>query len=430
LTAPAPPASPPTAPSQAAQPFSGWRVAALAALVLGMSAPGQTVGVSVFIDPMVATLELSRSQVSGAYLVGTLLGAAALPQLGAAVDRLGVRRALTLVAAAFGLALAAMAGVSSLGWLTLGFVGIRMLGQGSLTLVSTTAVSLWFDRRRGLAIGASGAAGAALMSLAPLALAAAVAAAGWRQAWLLAAAAVWLVVLPAARWGIPDSPSAVGQHTDGDAVASVGDRPTAGWTREEAVRTRMFWALTAAVAASGMLVTALAFHQVSLLGSLGSSPAQAAANFLPQTAAALLATAAAGALADRLPPRLLVLAAMALLAGALVLASTATPGLPALGFGLAVGAAGGTARAVEGTLFPRCFGVAHLGAIRGVVMAVGVAASAFGPLILAVGFDRTGSYAAALTALLTVPAAVAVLALTAPMPNPTHRPRTAPPASH
>lgn len=151
------------------------------------------------------------------------------------------------------------------------------------------------------------------------------------------------------------------------------------------------------------------------------TPAQAAANFLPQTAAALVLTAATGAVADRMAPRVLIAAAMVLLASALVLAQTASPGWPALSFGLILGAASGAARTLEGALFPRFFGTAHLGAIRGLVMAVGVAASAFGPLLLALGYERTGSYGPMLTALISVPLAVGVTALFARSPDPALR---------
>jgi hypothetical protein len=64
-----------------------------------MTAPGQTVGVSVFVDPMIDTLAVSRSQLSGASLVGTLIGAATLPAVGRWLDRVGIRRVTALVAA-------------------------------------------------------------------------------------------------------------------------------------------------------------------------------------------------------------------------------------------------------------------------------------------------------------------------------------------
>lgn len=78
----------PVLPARAAKPslkatapggFYGWRMVGLAAICLAMTAPGQTVGVSVFVDPMIEALSLSRSQVSLAYLIGTLTGATTLP---------------------------------------------------------------------------------------------------------------------------------------------------------------------------------------------------------------------------------------------------------------------------------------------------------------------------------------------------------------
>jgi hypothetical protein len=54
------------------------------------------------------------------------------------------------------------------------------------------------------------------------------------------------------------------------------------FTRAQAVRTPMFWAVAGAVATTGMIGTGLAFHQIDLLGEQGLTPVQAAANFLPR----------------------------------------------------------------------------------------------------------------------------------------------------
>ena len=122
-------------------PFSGWRILALATVTGALTGPGQTVGVSVFVDHFIADLGMSRSQVSTAYLVGTLLAALGLPMVGERIDSHGVRRVMTQVGFAFGIALIAMAGVQGFVTLTIGFIAIRLLGQGSLTLVSTVAVT-------------------------------------------------------------------------------------------------------------------------------------------------------------------------------------------------------------------------------------------------------------------------------------------------
>ncbi len=64
-------------------------------------------------------------------------------------------------------------------------------------------------------------------------------------------------------------------------------RPRPGLTRAQAVRQPYFWLLASAVAVSGMLGTAVAFHQISLLTARGLTVTEAAANFIPQTIAGL-----------------------------------------------------------------------------------------------------------------------------------------------
>lgn len=59
---------------------------------------------------------------------------------------------------------------------------------------------------------------------------------------------------------------------------------------------------------------------------------------------------------------------------------------------------------------PGTFGLEHLGAIRGVVHAVTVGASAFGPLVLAFGREHSGSYRPVLLVLTALPLAVALAA--------------------
>lgn len=401
-------------------PFWGWRIVAFAAIGLAMTAPGQTVGMSVFVDHFIHDLGLTRSQVSGAYLVGTLVGAASLPLVGRWIDRWGVRLMMAGVGFAFATALAGMAGVFGLATLTVGFAGIRMLGQGSLTLVSTTSVALWFERRRGLALGVTTAAGGALMSLAPLVLSQIIEVLQWRSTWLIAAGAVLVVVVPIARWGMRDSPASVGQHVDGIPVDSSANSPARrnpSWTRAEASRTLMFWVIASAVAASGMIGTGLMFHQISLLGERGLTTAEAAANFLPQSAATIAATLTVGWLVDQLRPRLLIAASMGTLTIAMLLAQTAAPGWRAILFGIILGASGGAIRAEEAAIVPGVFGVAHIGSVRGLIMTVSVGASALGPYLLAVGQERFGGYGPALTALLVLPVVIGVVALFAPVPD-------------
>jgi MFS family permease len=417
---------------------------AFAAIALGMTGPGQTIGVSVFIDPMMAALDLSRSEISAAYLVGTLGGAFALPRIGRAIDEHGTRASLGVAGALLGAMLIAMGGVRGVTTLAVGFVGIRMMGQGALGLVASNAVAPWFDRRRGLAIGLVTAAGSAMIAMMPLGSTAVILRVGWRGGWIALGLMVWIVVLPIARFGFVDRPGDRGQLVDGwqpspgapagvpvvplvrsrlSSVLSGGPRgrrpvaPAVDWTRAEALRTPMFWALTSASAATAMLTTALGFHQIDLLGEQGLTAVEAAANFIPQTVATFVTVIAVGALSDRIAPRWLIVTSMSLLAGAMLAVPYVRPDVTAVIYGVAIGASGAIARSLEAASIPRLFGLRHLGAIRGATVGVGVAASALGPLALSLGYDATGSYVEVLRVLVVIPAAVAILGLLAPMPR-------------
>jgi len=176
--------------------YYGWVVLLAGTLGTIMTTPGQTVGVSVFVDRIVADLGLARSQVSLAYAMGTLGGSVALPFVGRFIDRFGPRVTVTLVSAGFVIACATMSWVGGLLALTLGFVLIRGLGQGSLTLVSLHTITIWFSRRRGLAVGIASVGFAVGIAVLPRGIEALIGQVGWRQAYRLLGIAVAATILP------------------------------------------------------------------------------------------------------------------------------------------------------------------------------------------------------------------------------------------
>jgi MFS family permease len=397
--------------------WTSIRVIATSSAALALTAPGQTAAISAFVNPLQRGLHLSSSAVSGAYLIGSLAGAWTMPLLGRAIDRWGPRTLMAIIGAVFGAVLLALSTVTGVVGLTAGFIGIRMAGQGALNLVATTTVALYVTRRRGLAQGITAAVGGAGISLAPVLLEGAVADHGFRQVWLWEGLIIWTTVIPLALFALPRRrPGVAPAHgkksgaLDPRSSSSQAVEADASWTLREAMRTGMFWLVTGGVAVTGTMGTALAFHQIDILGERGLSPAMAAANFLPQTAAGLLATLLTGYLADRVADRVLISAAMLVLVVALVAACYVGPGWGAIGYAVAVGTAGNSIRTLEATAFPNCFGLAHIGAIRGVVHTAAVAATAFGPLAFSLGRDASSSYRPVLLTAALVPAAVAALA--------------------
>ncbi len=400
------------APGPLSRILPGWPTAMIAALVMCATAPGQTAGVSVFINPMIADLGIPRSQISTAYMVGTLFGGLMLPFVGRWVDRFGSRRSMLVIGIAFAAALAWMAVVQDVWTVAVGYMLIRSLGQGALGLVAVTYASRWFVHHRGTALGFVSAAGSAGISLAPVAFELLLVQLGWRSVWLIAGLAVALVVVPLALLVVRDRTP---QTADDGSDPLPGE---VGMTRGQTLREPWFWVLTTSVAVSGMFTTAVTFHQIDLLQGHGLSSTAAAATFLPQSIAGIAATLVAGRLADRVSPRLLIVAGMLMHTVAFLWATSVGPGWSAFVYGLALGAAGAFARTVEIVNVPDTFGTRHLGAIRGVVSAVAVGSTALGPVLFAALEARTGSYTTPLVIAAVIPLLVAGFALIARRPQP------------
>jgi MFS family permease len=392
-------------------------ILAVAVVTAALTGPGQTIGVSVFIDHFVDDLGLTRPEVSAAYLVGTLTGSFLLPTVGRFIDRRGVRLAQMIIGALFALALVNMSFVNGLISLAIGFTGIRLLGQGSLSLVSTVTVSLRFRKGRGTALGLFSTFSAGLMALTPILLAASISAVGWRSAWLIAALVISLGVVPLAWFGLrrmPANTSLTLQSNESTEDAGDASDKSRQYERGEALRTRGFWILAAISGSAGMLGTALNFHQIDLLGEAGLSKESAAAMFLPQVLGSSAAGFTFGYLADRAGSRFLPAVSMAMLFAAHLLASVASPGVTVISYAIVLGAAGGATRTISATLLPTWFGTKHLGNIQGTLTLFNVGASALGPVTLAVLEGSLGSYPPAILGLSLIPVAALLFSLMSP----------------
>jgi len=382
-----------------------WMVAAGSALT-AMSFPGQTAGLSVFTDPLLSQLSLDRTAISISYLIATLLGAVAMPFLGRIMDRVGTKRVIVVTGFLLVFVLVGASFITEIIGLTASYVGLRMTGQGALVLAATTLIARSVTHRPGLALGIVGAVGSMGISLAPLGVERLIAWTDIASAWRIEAIMVAIIVVPIAMALPRDVPIT---HTPTGSIITA--EPETGHTLSQALRSGMFWVITAAMFVSGMLGTGLAFHLISILGAQGLSATEAAANFIPQTVAAVITTLAFGAVVDRIDPRYGVVASMLALAGALVFVPFVEPGLTGLYFGLLLGASMGALRGVDSAALVRFYGRAHIGSIRGTAASLQLASTALGPLYFAVGLAVTGSYVGPSVFAALIPAVVALVAL-------------------
>jgi MFS family permease len=405
--------------------FYGWVIVPIASLALFVSGPGQTFTVALFVDHIMEDLALTRGQISSLYTAGSLSAAAIMVIVGRLLDRWGARTMLTAAGVFLGLAGVWMSQVDQPIDLYLGFAAIRTFGQGSLTLIPTALVALWFIRLRGKAtaiVSLGGALGQAVIPPTTLLL---IAHLGWRNAWIALAFLVWGLLLIPVMIGIRRNPETVGLQPDGDKnptdTSLIETREVhcgdTDWTLKEVIKTRSFWLLLFAASAQPLIGTGLVFHQVSIFAEKGLDATIATMTLTVMAVATMGGTLIAGFLTDRLPNRYVLALSQAMLILAMLWTFVLSVPWEGVVYGVILGIGTGLYITTNSVVFPNYFGRKHLGTIRGIATATMVACAAIGPMPFGVLFDFIGSYTIAIICFLALPAACALAAILAVPPN-------------
>lgn len=406
--------------------YYGWVIVFVGALAVFLSGPGQTYSVSTFIDPLMDEFNWSRSLVSGLYSAGTLTAGFMMMLVGRTVDSVGYRIALTAVAALFAGALLFMGSVGAPATLLFGFVLIRTLGQGSLTLIPYSLIPQWFVRMRGKTLSILAMAGAIGSATIPLLNLLIMDSAGWRGAWRFWALVLALVMVPLAWKLTRDRPEDLGLLPDGAPVnpakgrnGETGEEATAevSWSLEQALRYPPFWVILAASSIPSMVGTGAQFHHMSILAEGGVMRTVAAGVFTVGAVVHLIATPLFGAAADRLAPRHLLVSSLVLQAISLIYLIFVRSTPTALVLGVLNGVRMANVSVINGVIWPAYFGRGNLATIRGVTTTGLVVASALGPLPFGLGFDWFGRYNEVLILMALLPSAGAIASGMLPPPR-------------
>ena len=351
-------------------------------LLTFLSSFGQTFFIALSAGELRAAFELSHGGFGALYMLATLASAATLPFLGRIVDVVSVRATLLLVIPALALACLGMALVPSAALLVIVIYGLRLFGQGMMTHTALTAMGRWYAARRGKAVSLVALGHQVGEMLLPPLFAGLVAfGVSWRGVWLGAAIALVALGLPVAR-----SLMAVERAPEGEAAARAGGGRD--WTRGEVLRDPAFWIIMTGVLAPAFIGTTVFFHSVYLTELRGWSPVAFAFGFTIMGALTVAAGLATGAAIDRFGSlRVLPVFTVPLAAACLVLGTASGEWAIAAFFSL-IGLSYGMSQTLFGALWPEVYGTRHLGAIRSVVVAMMVFATAAGPGLTGALIDR------------------------------------------
>ena len=424
--------------------FYGWVIVAVSSLSFLASIPGQTIGVGVFTDFLIDTLQINRIQISTAYMIGTVASSMLLPIAGRALDHLGLR--LMSMLASVGLAMSLVllsrsadishffgAGtfVSSMVTISIIFFLLRFFGQGCLTMTSRVAIGKWFDQRRGFAAAIVGFFVAVGFGSSPALLNWLVQEYTWQLAAILLAIAVGLGMGIIGGLFYRDKPEDVGLLMDGKTSSLIYVVPgttekkaaetTIEFTRGQALKNYSFWIFSFGMGTVSLIGTAVTFHIASIGAEQALSRADAYIVFLWIFPFSVAANLIGSWSSDRIPHKYLLIGMMTAqlicLVGLLWFDLTAGR----IVFSIGQGVAGGLFGALSTVFLPQFYGRLHLGEISGINIAIIVFASAIGPILFSSFHSLTGSYQEVFVIVMLIPISLAIAGFWANNPQLKHR---------
>ena len=395
--------------------YYGWVILFIGSIGVLSSIPGQTMGVSVFTDYYISNLQISRVEISTAYMIGTLASSLLISYAGIFFDKYGARIVasfatifLGLFVLIFGfspeiiLFLTNIFNVSRfiivLIVITIGFFGIRFFGQGVLTLVSKGMVAKWFGPRRGFAVGIMGLITAFGFSIAPQPLNSMINKLGWNKALILIALFLLVIFLPLVLIFYRAEPNKYGMKVEqGMKIKNLENKhrvmdAKVQKTVAEAKKETLYWIIMFSLGFWSLFNTAFTFHVVSIFGEIGVSADQAVKIFFPISIISVCSRFLGSFLSDRIQIKYIyigyVLSLILASCSILLISFPVAKFLLIISFGIG----GGLYGMLNIVTWPKLYGRKHYGAISGFSMSIGVASSAIGPWLFSLANKFTSSY--------------------------------------
>jgi MFS family permease len=401
--------------------YYGWVIVGVGALTLFFSGPGQTYSVSVFIDYYISRYGWSRTAISSFYSIATLFSGLAMPIVGRMIDSQGHKKSLLLICILFAVSCLWMSIVSAPWMIFIGFMLIRLFGQGSMSLIPSVLVPQWFIRKRGKALSFATIGGVMGFAFMPPLNNMLVENFGAPAAWVFWAVALLVVMLPVAIFLVRNRPEDMALLPDGDLPAEDEEYDDIeayerSWTLEEAKRTRAFWFMLFCMVVPSLVNTGITFHMISIVGERGFDSSFGAYILSITALTQIPLVFVAGAMLDRVRVHLFKGVNYLILALAIILLTSAQSRIALLAYAVCHGVFVAFEGISTNVLWSNYYGRMHLGKIRGITMAVMVLGSAFGPLPFGAAFDFFGGYREILFLSLLLPATASFLAFGSPPP--------------
>ncbi|MDD4859042.1 MAG: MFS transporter [Dehalococcoidales bacterium] len=385
--------------------FYGYIIVVASILIMFLiHGPASTFGV--FFKSLQTEFGLSRTVLSGATALGSIMWGIMAIVAGKLTDRFGPKLVIMTFCFMTSLGYILMSRIDS-AWQIYLFLGVFVsFGNGSADVVLLSTTARWFTKRRGAMSGiVKVGTGAGLMIFPPV-IAQLIQDLDWRKAYLVMGIASLFGVFFIAQI-LKRDPSQKGLLPYGadEVTAQTPSQPVTGLSMKQASVTRQFWLVGALFFLCIGAMQTVIVHVVPNAMDQGLPAAQAAGILSVIGAVSIFSRMAVGALGDRIGHRRIMRLNLLILVIALALLLFADTLQTLYLFAFIYGFAHGSFYTTISPMIAEIFGMRAHGALLGMFIFMGWLGHAAGPLFAGRVFDVTGSYH---PAFITILAACAV----------------------
>ena len=393
----------PSPPAKTGRFYYGWVVLAVASIANTIAFGAGSVSLAVFIRPMTESLGWTRTQLLAGVTFTNATNLLVAPIVGPIIDKHGARPVMLVGAIVAGISYVLLRNVTDLWQFYIIYVLATSLGIAEIgSLVTTTAVSKWFVRMRGRALGivtGFNSVGAAIVVPITAFLITVI---GWRDAWAVLGIALIVIVVPPVFLFMRNTPESMGLRPDGDppdAAPKPGQRQPLGesysWTRNQALRTHALWYIVASTNLTSLAFSGMLFHLVAAFTDAGMSLQEAGFAYSAYSIGAVASKLIWGFLGERLPVRYGLAANSGARAASLLIFLFYPTRAGAWAFAILAGLFSTGSAPLSAQIWADYYGRGFLGSIRGITQSISLISSILGPLLAAYLYDQLGNYTAA-----------------------------------
>ncbi len=391
--------------------FYGYIIVVTSVFILAMI-HGVNASYGIFLPSLQSEFGWERATISGARSLAFLLMGVFSFCNGMLTDKYGPRLTMILSGSMLGIGCILVSTVNSVWQLYLyyGLLGGIGISGGDVTTLSL--VARWFTKRRGLMSGiVKSGTGIGIMVM-PLVVSWIINNYNWRTAFVVLAISSAVIIVALAQL-LKRDPSVIGSQPYGQANNQF-DRTaisSTGLTFRQTSRTWQFWTIATVYFLIWYTTESVIVHMAPHAIDIGFSTSGAASIISVIGGSSIAGRLIIGGISDRVTSRrALVYSLIVVLISLVWIQFTTLPWMLYV-FALIYGFAHGGFFAIYSPLMAEMFGIKHQGTNLGMLMVIGQAGGALGPIITGRIFDVTHSYQIAFVILMVVCAIAFALSL-------------------